>query len=379
MNRSSSLCRWAMIGSAALLGLALTMTASVAGAATPSPTRVRASGTATSISVSWARPVGARSFLVTSHPSHHMCSTIRTTCVVKGLRLGKTYDFTVVARGARGPSATSRVSNRVRVDSARVYFSSTSKRDGNKIDALVSNFNASTTKANTAYLRKLSVAFSQYTTSLSLEKWPAGVKKSMAVYVSVFHALGKDTVAALSTNSAEAYATLYNATDSELIKETRVLSNLKLPQQIDAPITSSPSTSVLGNSETVHDFYGDPLAVSVTQVIDPATAGTGSGLPDSGYRFVAVDLTVDNTSSQEVDGDANDALTVTGSDGKTYSADFGIVSECSNFYSGAGIIDLHAGASASGCVVFELPTSVTVQSMSFSLSASYLDTAEWTN
>jgi hypothetical protein len=94
---------------------------------------------------------------------------------------------------------------------------------------------------------------------------------------------------------------------------------------------------------------------------------------------VAVQLTVDNTSNQAVDGDANDALTVTGSDGQTYTADFGSVSECTNFYSGTGIIDLQAGASAAGCVVFQLPTSVTVQSTSFSLSSGYLDTAKWTD
>jgi hypothetical protein len=378
MNRSSSLRRWAIVGTTTLLSVALTMTASVAGAATQPPREVRASGVATSISVRWGRPPGARSFLVTSHPLKRSCATRTTTCVVKGLDPGKIYYFTVVARGVRGPSVASR-SNRVRVDSARVYFAATSKKDGNEIDALVRNLNSGTTKANSAYLKKLSVAINGYTTSLSLEAWPKAVRRSMATYVAVFRALGKDTVTSLTTNSAESYATLYHATDSELIKEVKVLSGLKLAQEIVSRITSSPSPSSLGTSETVHDFYGDAFAVSATQVVDPASAASGSGLPDSGYRFVAVQLTVDNTSSQEIDGDANDALSVTGSDGQTYTADFGSVSECSNFSSGSGIIDLQAGDSASGCVVFELPTSVTIRSTSFSLSSGYLDTAEWTN
>lgn len=378
MNRSSSLRRWAIAGSATLLGLALTVTPNVAGAATAPPAGVHASGVATSISVRWARPPGAKSFLVTSHPLKHTCATRVTTCVVKGLHPGKIYYFTVIARGARGPSVASR-SNRVRVDTARVYFSSTTRRDGNEIDALVGHFNSGTTKANNAYVKKLTAAFDRYTTALSLEAWPKAVRRSMATYVAVFRALGKDTVTSLTTNSAESYATLYHATDNELIKEVKVLSGLKLSQKIVAPITSTPSPSPLGTSETVHDFYGDAFAVAATQVVDPASAASGSGLPDSGYRFVAVQLTVDNTSSQEIDGDANDALSVTGSDGQTYSADFGSVSECSNFSSGSGIIDLQAGDSASGCVVFELPTSVSVHSMSFSLSSGYLDTAEWTN
>ena len=378
MNRSSSRRRWAIAGSATLLGLALTATPNVAGAATAAPTGVHAAGVATSISVRWVRPPGAKSFLVTSHPLKHTCATRATTCVVKGLHPGKIYYFTVVARGGPGPGVASR-SNRVRVDTARVYFSSTTRKDGNEIDALVGNFNSGTTKANNAYVKKLTTAFARYTTALSIEAWPKAVRRSMATYVAVFRALGKDTVTSLTTNSAESYATLYHATDNELIKEVKVLSGLKLAQKIVAPIASSPSPSSLGTSETVHDFYGDAFAVDATQVVDPASAASGSGLPDSGYRFVAVQLTVDNTSSQEIDGDANDALSVTGSDGQTYSADFGSVSECSNFSSGSGIIDLQAGDSASGCVVFELPTSVSVQSVSFSLSAGYLDTAKWTN
>ncbi len=380
MNRGSSFRRWAIVGSTTLLALGLTMTAGVAGAATQgSPARVHATGSATSISVSWARPVGAKSFLVTSHPLKHTCATRATSCVVRGLHARKTYYFTVVARGARGPSSPSKPSNRVRVVSARVYFSSTSKKDGSKIDALVSNFSPGTARANAIHLKKLSVAIDEYTASLSLEAWPRSAKAVMSTYVAAFRALGKDTVASLTTNTAESYATLYRATHNELIKETKVLSALKLPQQIVAPITAAPSTGALGTSETVHDFYGDELAVSATQIVDPASAVSGSGQPDSGDRFVAVQITVDNTSTQEVDGDANDALTVTGSDGQTYSADFASVSECTNFYSGAGIIDLQAGASDSGCVVFELPTSVTVRSASFSLSWGYLDTAEWTN
>jgi hypothetical protein len=379
MSRSRFLRRWAIFGSAALLGVALTMTASVAGASQVSPSGVHAAGVATSIAVRWARPPGARSFLVISHPSHHMCVTTRTTCVVTGLHPAKSYYFTVVARGAGGASVASRPSNRVHIDSARVYFSSTSKGNGAKIDSLVSSFSAGTPRANAAYFKRLSVAISEYTTALSREAWPVAVRTDMATYVSVFRDLGQDTVAALKMNSAESYATLYAATDSELIKETKVLKVLKLSQKIVAPITSSPSASAIGSSEIVHDFYGDPLSVSVTQIVDPATAGSGSSLPDSGFRFVAVELTVDNTSTQEVDGDTNNALTVTGSDGHTYSADFATVSECSNFYSGAGIIDLQAGDSASGCVVFQLPTNVTVQSVSFSLSSGYLDTAEWTN
>ena len=60
-------------------------------------------------------------------------------------------------------------------------------------------------------------------------------------------------------------------------------------------------------------------------------------------------------------------MTVTGSDAQTYSADYGTVSDCVNFE--LGVFQLPLSDSATGCVVFELPTSVTVQSIQFTLVA----------
>ena len=67
---------------------------------------------------------------------------------------------------------------------------------------------------------------------------------------------------------------------------------------------------------------------------------------------------------------------VVGSDGQTYSADFGTVSQCTNFTFGE--FQLPTGDTATGCVVFQLPTAVTVASVQFSLDAGYLDTVVWT-
>ena len=66
-----------------------------------------------------------------------------------------------------------------------------------------------------------------------------------------------------------------------------------------------------------------------------------------------------------------------GTDGSTYHAVFSTVSACTNFT--YGTIDLAANHAASGCVVFALPTAVTVASIGFSLAPGYLDTAQWTN
>ena len=93
---------------------------------------------------------------------------------------------------------------------------------------------------------------------------------------------------------------------------------------------------------------------------------------------MAIELTLSNPSTNgTIEGDANYSMTVTGSDGQTYSADYGTVSACTNFESGD--FQLPLSDSSTGCVVFELPTSVTVQSIQFTLAPSYLDTAEWSS
>jgi hypothetical protein len=172
---------------------------------------------------------------------------------------------------------------------------------------------------------------------------------------------------------------LTNQTNIEVLNEAKVRSALALPQVIIPPIAQTPTAVALGTSETVHDFDGDALGVTVSQVVDPATPLSDSDLPSSGDRFVAVELTISNTSSQEIQDDANSATTVTGSDGDTYTANFAAVTECTNFEEEIGYVDLKPGDNTTGCVVFQLPTSVNVQSVSFSLEPGYLDTAEWSN
>jgi hypothetical protein len=104
----------------------------------------------------------------------------------------------------------------------------------------------------------------------------------------------------------------------------------------------------------------------MTQVIDPATA-TAYETPDAGTRFVAVEMTVDNIGSETIDDDANLDVSVVGTDSQGYTADFDSVSECTNFDSGE--FTLTPGQSEIGCVVFQLPTDVNVETIGFNDSA----------
>jgi Fibronectin type III domain/Domain of unknown function (DUF4352) len=365
--------------------MALTMTATVASASVLAPQHVRASGTATTILVSWSRPPGApvTSFAVISKPAGRTCVTATTHCDVKGLHPGLSYSFRVVARGAAGTSTPSLPSNRVKIATAGAYFSKTLTAGSIQIAKYESDFENSTAAKAAPYLTKLSGAFTSLAKSLSIEAWPARARGDVSTFVTTFRTLGADTIkdfAALTyTALAGATYALQSDTNKEILVESKVRTDLSLPQLIIAPIAGTPAPAALGTTQTIHDFYNDPLSVTASQVFDPATAAAGAGLPDSGYRFVAVLVSLVNNSTEEISDDANFTMTVAGTDGQTYTADFGTVSECSNFYDNSGFFDLAPGDSTSGCVIFQVPTAVSVQSISFSLAQGYLDTAEWSN
>jgi hypothetical protein len=291
------------------------------------------------------------------------------------------YRFSVVARSAAGASAPSALSNRVKVSTARTYFSKTLIAGGIQISKLESDAeNANAAKVQ-PFLAKLSGAFAATAKALAIEAWPSASRRDMSSFVTTFRSLGTDTVKTFSattvSGAAEATYTLQADTNKEILVESRVRTDLSLPQLIISSIAGMPAPAALGTTQTIHDFYNDPLSVTASQVFDPATAAAGAGLPDSGYRFVAVLVSLVNNSTEEISDDANFTMTIAGTDGQTYTADFGTVSQCSGFYDSSGFFDLAPGDSTSGCVVFELPTAVNVQSVSFSLAQGYLDTAEW--
>jgi hypothetical protein len=106
---------------------------------------------------------------------------------------------------------------------------------------------------------------------------------------------------------------------------------------------------------------GYHLGITVTQVIDPATSSTQQ--PTAGNRFVAAQVSLDNTGKQNASGNANDQLTIIGSDSHQYSAASIAIQNCSNFNSGQYTLD--PGNVATGCVAFSLPASVGVASVKF--------------
>jgi Fibronectin type III domain len=359
-----------------------TVPAGFAGATTPAPRGVHAAQTAGVVVVSWSRPLGGpavSAYVVTAHPSNVTCTSKSTSCVMKHLSPSASYDFTVVARSAKGTSASSPSSDHVRIPSAKDnYLAAVDKlntalsKDQDEIDS------SATSKQLTAALTDLGSAYDAFNLTLAFDEWPASARSDIAALIGDVKALSlgwTNAYEATAANASTLFATLQGEENKQIEKDAVVRTDLGLTQVITGPVTTPPSPATLGSPAVVHDFTGDALSVTASQVVDPATAAAGSGLPDAGYRFVAVELNLSDTSGGEVEGNVNFSTTVIGSDNQTYTADFGSVSTCSNpVY---GIFILPGGDSSSGCVVFELPAAVSVQSVEFSLAPGYLDTAEW--
>jgi len=116
--------------------------------------------------------------------------------------------------------------------------------------------------------------------------------------------------------------------------------------------------------------------VTLSSVIDPAQGADQFTTPDAGKRFVATVFTIKDIGTQSGTGDANSNAAVIGSDNQTYSFDVSNVSECTNFNEGE--FQLGPGESASGCVVFQLPTAIKVAKVQWSPQGGFAsDFGEW--
>jgi hypothetical protein len=385
-----------MIGAVVALALATLVPTTFASASSPRPTAprsVRARAVNASARVHWSLPASSgsatvKSYVVTSHPSRRTCKTVSRSCVVTGLKAGSSYTFSVVAKNQYGASPSS-ASNRVTIapsiaSAAKAFLSAQTTLQSSLVTDLtaINAWTASTPAATqTSDLANLQGAFTTFANTLAKDQWPAAARAHLGAYIADVNTLGTAYVALYGATSASNATLLIDTLQAdgnkELVGESLVRVDLRLPELISGPVASTTTPVSIGSPQIVHDFYGDTLSVTVTPSIDPATAGAGSGLPDPGYRFVAVGLNLANTdpSNGEVDGNANLAVTIVGSDGVTYAANFGLVSECTNF--NFGEFALPTGDTATGCVVFQLPTAVTVKSVQFSLDAGYLDTTAW--
>lgn len=132
----------------------------------------------------------------------------------------------------------------------------------------------------------------------------------------------------------------------------------------------------IGQTLDLMRIGGQKIAVTLTEVIAPATVPNGWGA--AGKTYLATKLRIENAGTTTIVGNSNSDVTVVGSDEQNYQADFATVTECKDFAYGWFLIP--AGASNTGCVVFALPTGVTAAKVRYTPSSGIShDVGEWLN
>lgn len=132
----------------------------------------------------------------------------------------------------------------------------------------------------------------------------------------------------------------------------------------------------IGQTLDLMRIGGQQIAVTLTEVIAPATVPNGWGA--AGKTYLATKLRIENAGTTTIVGNSNSDVTVLGSDDQHYQADFATVTECKDFAYGWFLIP--AGSSKTGCVVFALPIGVTAAKVRYAPSSGISHVVgEWLN
>lgn len=142
----------------------------------------------------------------------------------------------------------------------------------------------------------------------------------------------------------------------------------------DASNAAATPSGHVGDTLNLTRADDSKVAVTLTQIVNPATVADGKG--DANKTYVATKLTIVDTGTTAIEGNVNVNVSVIGSDNQSYAPHLGDVTECTNF--NEGTFHLAAGESATGCVVFELPRGVTPAKVKYEPSAGFAaDFGEW--
>jgi hypothetical protein len=119
----------------------------------------------------------------------------------------------------------------------------------------------------------------------------------------------------------------------------------------------------IGTTLKVLNQHKQYESVKLIAVTDPAQPGDSFTTPDSGKRFVGVQLQITNQSKGTDSDDANNNTSIIGSNEQVYSADVSTLAGCTNFNNGT--YTLTQGATEVGCVSFQLPMGVAVAEVAY--------------
>ncbi|WP_204039338.1 DUF4352 domain-containing protein [Acrocarpospora phusangensis] len=147
-------------------------------------------------------------------------------------------------------------------------------------------------------------------------------------------------------------------------------------QEVPAEDAPADAPAGVGDTITLHGSdSGLEVAATVVQIFDPATPVSDYIRPDSGARWVAVELLLKNTGTAVYDDSPSNGLNLIDTEGQQYSDTFGDVREGVDLSS----ITVGPGDSRKGVVVFEVPKGVKLAKLQLALNSGFArEKGEWT-
>jgi hypothetical protein len=122
----------------------------------------------------------------------------------------------------------------------------------------------------------------------------------------------------------------------------------------------------IGSSFTVQDGRGDIYQVTLVKIVDPGQSADQFVTLQHGTRLVGIVFRITALTGSPQGEDANNDCTVTGSDGRVYTAGFVGIVGYTNFE--VGVIHVAQGDTVTGAVTFELPQYIEVAQVGWAAS-----------
>src|SRR5262249_15562587 len=106
-----------------------------------------------------------------------------------------------------------------------------------------------------------------------------------------------------------------------------------------------------------------------------ATGADQYTTPDSGKRFVGVQIKITNTGTNAISEDSDNDTTLLDTSSQSYNNDVSSLGDCPEF---ANTDNIGPGESELGCVSFQIPIGATVAKVQYTPSSGFAsDTGEW--
>ena len=142
-----------------------------------------------------------------------------------------------------------------------------------------------------------------------------------------------------------------------------------------SPAPQATGPGKIGSYFDVQDGSGDTYQEALVKIIDPGQSADQFTIPNPGNRFVGVVFRITALNGSPQGEDANNDVSVLGSNGQVYTADFDRIAGYGNFE--VGMIHAAQGDTVVGAVTFQLPQFVVVVEVLWTADGGSGSTVQW--